>query len=72
MTLSVLLRLTENYSWQGKDMERAFEALKNRVDEEDKGVADLSTPGGTQGVTIINESGLYILTELTNPNFGGE
>lgn len=53
-------------------MERAFEALKNRVDEEDKGVADLSTPGGTQGVTIINESGLYILTELTNPNFGGE
>lgn len=26
----------KNHSWQGKDMERAFEALKNRVDLNDK------------------------------------
>ena len=32
-------------------------AVANHVDEEDKGVTELMTPGGMQKVTIINESG---------------
>ena len=36
-------------------------AIRERVDEEDKGVSKLDTPGGQQNVTIINESGLYSL-----------
>lgn len=34
-------------------------ALKAHVDDEDKGVGDLPTPGGIQQIVIINESGLY-------------
>lgn len=30
-------------------------------DDEDKGVANCDTLGGTQNLTIINESGLYSL-----------
>lgn len=37
------------------------DAIKNHVDDEDKGVAKHDTPGGTQEMTIINESGLYSL-----------
>ena len=37
------------------------DALKKRVDEEDKGVAKCDTLGGKQNLTIINESGLYSL-----------
>ena len=36
-------------------------AVANHVDEMDKGVTDLMTPGGTQKVIIINESGMYSL-----------
>lgn len=36
-------------------------AIANHVDEEDKGVTELVTPGGKQSMTIINESGLYAL-----------
>ncbi len=36
-------------------------AVANHVDVEDKGVTELMTPGGTQKMTIINESGLYSL-----------
>lgn len=36
-------------------------AVKTHVDEEDKGVTVLVTPGGSQEVNIINESGLYSL-----------
>lgn len=32
-----------------------------RVDEDDKGVHILDTPGGRQNLTVINESGLYAL-----------
>ena len=31
------------------------------MDEEDKGVTEMVTPGGKQSVPIINESGLYSL-----------
>lgn len=37
------------------------DALTKRVDSEDKGVANCDTLGGTQSMTIINESGLYSL-----------
>lgn len=37
------------------------DALYKHVDEEDKGVAKCDTLGGTQNMTIINESGLYSL-----------
>ena len=36
-------------------------AVAKHVDEEDKGVTEMMTPGGMQKVTIINESGLYSL-----------
>ena len=36
-------------------------AVANHVDDEDKGVIKMMTPGGEQNVTIINESGLYSL-----------
>ncbi len=36
-------------------------AIRNHVDDEDKGVNELFTPGGKQEVTVINESGLYSL-----------
>ena len=36
-------------------------AIREHVEEEDKGVSVLDTPGGKQSMTIINESGLYSL-----------
>ena len=36
-------------------------ALRVHVDDEDKGVNEMGTPGGTQKVTFVNESGLYSL-----------
>lgn len=51
----------------GKDVAQALgysdtaKAIRIHIDEEDKGVDEMATPGGTQIVTIINESGLYSL-----------
>ena len=51
----------------GKDVAQALgyknpqEAIRNHVDEEDKGVREILTPGGKQPIPIINESGLYSL-----------
>ena len=39
----------------------AAKAIRTHVDDEDKGVTVLDTPGGKQNVVIINESGLYSL-----------
>lgn len=36
-------------------------AVANHVDDEDKGVTEMMTPGGKQNLIIINESGLYSL-----------
>nr|DAL36787.1 MAG TPA_asm: repressor domain protein [Caudoviricetes sp.] len=36
-------------------------AIRNHVDEDDKGVTEMDTPGGKQNTVIINESGLYSL-----------
>ena len=51
----------------GKDVAKALgyidsqKAIRVHVDDEDKGGAVLSTPGGNQKAIIINESGLYSL-----------
>lgn len=54
----------------GKDVARALgygegkslaNAVSNHVDENDKGVTELVTPGGKQKMVIINESGVYSL-----------
>ncbi|AGX43928.1 BRO-N domain-containing protein [Clostridium saccharobutylicum] len=51
----------------GKDVAIALgykdtsDALKVHVDEEDKGVGEMPTPGGKQNMITINESGLYSL-----------
>lgn len=36
-------------------------AIRNHVDDEDKGVNEMDTPGGKQPIVIINESGLHSL-----------
>ena len=36
-------------------------AVAKHVDDEDKGVTEMMTPGGQQNLVIINESGLYSL-----------
>lgn len=51
----------------GKDVAIALgyknpqEAIREHVDEEDKGVSEILTPGGRQKMPVINESGLYSL-----------
>lgn len=51
----------------GKDVAAALgyansrKALADHVDDEDKGVTNCDTLGGTQQMTIINESGMYAL-----------
>lgn len=51
----------------GKDVAQALgyknpqEAIRTHVDDEDKGVSEILTPGGKQRIPIINESGLYSL-----------
>ena len=61
----------ENEPWfVGKDITRALgygngkslnNAISNHVDDDDKGVTEIVTPGGKQQMTIVNESGLYAL-----------
>lgn len=51
----------------GKDVAAALgyknpqEAVRTHIYDEDKGVSEILTPGGTQKLTVINESGLYSL-----------
>lgn len=37
------------------------DAIKRHVENEDKGVGNLPTPGGIQKMQLINESGMYSL-----------
>lgn len=41
--------------------ERPTDAVRKHVDEEDRGFSKITTPSGTQEMTVINESGLYNL-----------
>lgn len=51
----------------GKDIAMALgynnpqKAIRDHVDEQDRGVNEMDTPGGKQPIIIINESGLYSL-----------
>ena len=51
----------------GKDVAEALgyaeprSAVSKKIDETDRGVAEMETPSGKQNMTIINESGLYAL-----------
>lgn len=51
----------------GKDVaealgyERTADAIRQHVEEDDKGVGEMQTPGGKQNMVIINESGMYAL-----------
>lgn len=61
----------DNEPWfVGKDIAEALgygkgkslnNAVATHVDDEDKGVTEMMTPGGKQNLIIINESGLYSL-----------
>lgn len=61
------LTVDEEPFFVGKDVadilgyKKTANAINKHVDDEDKGVTKLGTPGGMQNVTIINESGLYSL-----------
>lgn len=56
-----------NILFVGKDVAKALgyrnvqRAIRDHVDDEDKGVNEMVTPGGKQKITLINESGLYSL-----------
>ena len=56
----------------GKDVCEAFgdthyrRSLSN-IDDDDKGVTQIDTPGGKQNMTVINESGLYSLLFQMQP-----
>ena len=58
----------DNEPWfVGKDVAEALgyakptDAVRKRVDEEDRGISKMETPSGTQDMTVINESGMYSL-----------
>ncbi len=60
--------MIDNEPWMvGKDIATALgyrnpqEAIRTHVDDEDKGVSKILTPGGRQNVPVINESGFYSL-----------
>ena len=46
--------------------ENSRKALADHIDEDEKGVTKCDTPGGTQVMSIINESGLYALIMRSN------
>ena len=39
--------------------ETNYRRVASRLDEDEKGVSQIDTPGGKQSMTIVNESGLY-------------
>lgn len=62
-----VIEIKEEPWFVGKDVAEKLgykdtsDALKRHVDDEDKGVGEIPTPGGNQNMKIINESGLYSL-----------
>lgn len=61
------LLINDEVWFVGKDIAEALgysnpqKAIRTHVDDEDKGVNEMDTPGGKQEIIIINESGLYSL-----------
>lgn len=67
-TQEVRTVIKNNEPWfVGKDAadilgyKRTADAIRQHVDDEDKGVGEIQTPGGLQQMTLVNESGLYAL-----------
>ena len=65
----------DNEPWfVGKDVAEALgyseprSAVSKKVDEADKGVAEMETPSGKQNMTVINESGLTLLSSAASWN----
>lgn len=62
-----VIELNGEFWFVGKDIAEQLgykdtsDALKRHVDDEDKGVGEIPTPGGNQNMKVINESGLYSL-----------
>ncbi|HBF8536836.1 phage antirepressor KilAC domain-containing protein [Clostridioides difficile] len=62
-----VIEIKEEPWFVGKDIAEKLgykdtsDALKRHVDDEDKGVGEIPTPGGNQNMRLINESGLYSL-----------
>ena len=48
------------------EIQNSRDTLAKVIDDEEKGVAKIYTPGGEQEMTIINESGLYTLILRSN------
>ena len=61
------LTLNDEPWFVGKDVAEALgyaeprSAVSKKVDDADRGVAEMETPSGSRNMTIINESGLYAL-----------
>ena len=43
------------------------QAVRKHIDDEDKGVVEMTTPGGKQNMVIINESGLSCPASCRRP-----
>jgi prophage antirepressor-like protein len=62
-----VITINDEHWFVGKDVadilgySNSRKALSDHVDDEDKGVTKSDTLGGSQNITIINESGLYSL-----------
>ena len=74
---SVRVVMVDDEPWfVGKDVAEALKytnplkAVRDHVDDDDKGMNDLFTPGGSQKTITINESGLYSLIVISPQSAG--
>lgn len=47
--------------------ETNYRRVSGRLDDDEKGVSQIATPGGVQNMTVVNESGLYSAMFLMQP-----
>lgn len=75
-TSQVRTIVTDNSIWfVGKDIceyfgDTNYRRSLARIDDDEKGVSQVNTPGGPQSMTIVNESGLYSLLFSMQPQKG--
>lgn len=61
------IKVNDEVWFVGKDVAmilgyaKTANAISQHVDDEDKGVTRMMTPGGKQNIQVINESGMYSL-----------
>lgn len=61
--------------WVAKDVceifgDTNYRRSVSRLDDDEKGVSQINTPGGPQEMTIVNEPGLYTLLFYMQPQKG--